>query len=318
LHRVAGTAARVTELALDRGQVALTERVTPADADPRTEVGQVGAGLNSMLSHVATALAAREASETRVRRFVADASHELRTPLAAIRGYAELTRSSPDPVPPDVARALTRIESQADRMSDLVQDLLMLARLDAGRVDDHVQVDLSRLVLEAVDDARAAGDAHHWRLELPDEPVLVRGSQATLRQVVDNLLNNARMHTPPGTTVRTGIRYEPFETRSAPGPATVTLHVTDDGPGIRPELIPDLFERFSRGDTSRSRASGSTGLGLAIVAAIVQAHGGLVFVRSADGTTSFTVRLPAWRPHPYSDAQNRVARGDRQYAPNSH
>ena len=243
---------------------------------------------------------------------MADASHELRTPLAAIRGYAELTRRSPDPVPPDVARALTRIESQADRMSDLVQDLLMLARLDAGRVDEHVQVDLSRLLLEAVDDARAAGDAHRWRLELPDEPVLVEGDEHRLHQVLANLLSNAGKHTPPGSTVRVALTLGdataspelPAGTSGAavvqrgvapPGPRA-ELSITDDGPGISAELLPELFERFTRGEAGRARdasaAGKSTGLGLAIVDAVVAAHGGAIIVTSHPGMTRFAILLP--------------------------
>jgi two-component system OmpR family sensor kinase len=286
LRRVAATATRVTELPLDRGEVALPVRVPHADTDPRTEVGQVGAALNRMLGHVAAALAARQASETRVRQFVADASHELRTPLAAIRGYAEVARRGRDRVPPDVAHALRRVESESTRMTRLVDDLLLLARLDSGRPLAVEPVDLTALVIDAVSDAHVAGPEHRWRLDLPEAELLVPGDAARLHQVVANLLANARVHTPPGTTVTT---------RLAAGDDAVTLSVTDDGPGVPPELRDEVFERFARGDSSRSRAHGSTGLGLAIVAAVVEAHHGRVGLDSRPGRTEFTVVLP-WLP----------------------
>ncbi|HEX3649396.1 MAG TPA: ATP-binding protein, partial [Pseudonocardiaceae bacterium] len=283
LRRVADTASRVAELELDRGDVALSVRVPDADTDPSTEVGQVGAALNRMLGHIGAALSARQASETRVRQFVADASHELRTPLAAIRGYAELTRRSGDDVPPNVAHAIRRVESESARMTLLVNDLLLLARLDSGRPLDSEQVDLSRLVVDAVSDAHIAGPDHLWRLDLPPDPVTVSGDAQRLHQVLGNLLTNARTHTAPGTMVTTGLREE-F--------GRVVLSVTDDGAGIPPDLLPEVFERFARGDTSRSRNAGSTGLGLAIVAAVVHAHGGTVTVASQPGVTVFTVTLP--------------------------
>ncbi|GIJ09489.1 ATP-binding protein [Micromonospora andamanensis] len=283
LRRVAATAARVSELPLDRGEVALSERVPSTDTDPRTEVGQVGSALNRMLGHVAAALAARQASETRVRQFVADASHELRTPLAAIRGYAEVARRGRDQVPPDVAHALRRVESESTRMTSLVDDLLLLARLDSGRPLAVEPVDLSALVVDAVSDAHVAGPEHRWRLDLPEPVIRVTGDPARLHQVLANLLANARVHTPPGSTVTTRLRL---------ADDTAELSVTDDGPGVPPELRPEVFERFARGDSSRSRAHGSTGLGLAIVAAVVEAHHGTVSLDSRPGRTVFTVRLP--------------------------
>ncbi|MEU4482666.1 ATP-binding protein [Micromonospora sp. NPDC023966] len=283
LNRVAATATRVTELPLDRGEVALSVRVPASDTDPRTEVGQVGGALNRMLGHVAAALAARQASEMRVRQFVADASHELRTPLAAIRGYAEVARRGRDEVPPDVAHALRRVESESTRMTSLVDDLLLLARIDSGRPLAAEPVDLTAMVVNAVSDAHVAGPEHRWQLDLPDEPVSVTGDAHRLHQVLANLLANARVHTPPGTTVTT---------RLARVTGAVELSVTDDGPGIPAELQPEVFERFARGDSSRSRAHGSTGLGLAIVAAVVEAHHGEVDVASRPGRTVFTVRLP--------------------------
>jgi two-component system OmpR family sensor kinase len=282
LQDVARTAGRVAELPLDRGEVAIAERVPARYTDPRTEIGQLGLALNRMLGHVDNALAARHESETRVRQFVADASHELRTPLAAVRGYAELVRRGGD-ASPEVAHAIGRVESEAARMTTLVDDLLLLARLDSGRPLDRAPVDLSRLVVDAVSDARVAGPEHHWRLALPAEPVTAPGDAARLHQVLANLLSNARTHTPPGTTVTTGLSTSDGE---------VVLTVTDDGPGIPEHLRPEIFERFARGDSSRSRAAGSTGLGLAIVAAVVQAHGGEVDVESRPGHTEFTVWLP--------------------------
>ncbi|UPT47050.1 MULTISPECIES: HAMP domain-containing sensor histidine kinase [Streptomyces] len=305
LRRVAATATRVSELPLHSGEVALLERVPDAEADPRTEVGQVGAALNRMLGHVGSALTVRQESETRVRQFVADASHELRTPLASIRGYAELTRratGSPEaPEPDPVTRhALGRIESEADRMTGLVEDLLLLARLDSGRPLSYGSTDLLPLVVDAISDARAADQGapgqdarHRWRLELPAEPVTVRADPDRFQQVLVNLLANARTHTPPGTTVTVAVR-PPVR---AGGP--VMLEVGDDGPGIPAELLPHVFERFARGDASRSRgagtgtATGSTGLGLAIVQAVVSAHGGRVRVDSEPGRTVFVIELPA-------------------------
>jgi two-component system OmpR family sensor kinase len=286
LERVAGTAQEVAEMPLDRGDVALSVRVPDADTDPHTEVGKVGAALNRMLGHVASALTARQASEQKVRQFVADASHELRTPLASIRGYAELTRRSPHELPTDVTRSLGRIESEATRMTSLVEDLLLLARLDEGRELDRDPVDLSMLLVNAVSDAHAAGPDHKWSILLPEEPVEVLGDRARLHQVVVNLLANARVHTPEGTQVTAALSLDDEDDR-----AIVT--VTDNGPGIPEELKATLFERFARGDSSRNRATGSTGLGLAIVYAVVEAHGGDVTVQSEPGETVFTVSLPA-------------------------
>jgi two-component system OmpR family sensor kinase len=284
LDRVAETATRVAELPLDKGEVEFLDRVDEADTDPRTEVGRVGSAFNNMLGHIGRALTARQASEAKVRRFVADASHELRTPLASIRGYAELTRRGGAELPDDVRHSLNRIESEATRMTGLVEDLLLLARLDEGRELEHKSVDLSRIVVDAVSDAHAAGPDHTWDMELPEEPVDVLGDQARLHQVVVNLLANARVHTPAGSTVQ--VVLEQAET-------TVLIRVIDNGPGIPHEQMPELFERFSRGDASRTRATGSTGLGLAIVSAVVHAHHGTVTVRSEPGRTEFVVSLPA-------------------------
>ncbi|MCW2809663.1 MAG: two-component system histidine kinase [Friedmanniella sp.] len=288
LNRVAGTAQQVSQLPLDRGEVALAVRVPPADADPSTEVGRVGQALNHMLNNVEDALEARQASEVKVRQFVADASHELRNPLAAIRGYAELTRRSREPIPPEAAYVMSRVESEAERMSHLVEDLLLLARLDSGPALDIQPTDLTEIVIDAVSDARAAGPDHRWQLALPDEPVVALGDRHRLHQVIANLLANARTHTPAGTRVETAVAV-------CEGRALIT--VTDSGPGIPPEIASRVFERFTRADTSRVRAAGapqgsSTGLGLAIVAAVVEGHHGRVTVESRPGRTQFSVRLP--------------------------
>ncbi len=285
LDRVAATARQVSTMPLHRGEVDLGIRVPAGDTDPRTEVGQVGAALNQMLGHVSTALERRQASETQVRRFVADASHELRTPLAAIRGYTELARRG-DADAGTVAHALSRVDSESARMSALVDDLLLLARLDAGRPLATEEVDLTLLAMDVAGDARVAGPDHVWRLDLPAEPVTVTGDEPRLHQVLANLLANARTHTPPGTAVTTGIAVVGGEVR---------LTVTDDGPGIDPAVLPGVFGRFVRGDSSRSRHAGSTGLGLAIVRAVVTAHGGTVSVDSRPGRTVFTVALPPHR-----------------------
>jgi two-component system OmpR family sensor kinase len=323
LRRVATTATRVTELPLDSGEVTLPAGVP--DTDPRTEVGRVGAAFNRMLFHVEKALGRRAASEARLRRFAADASHELRTPLSAIRGYAELALRHPGPVPDDVMHALRRVQSESARMTVLVDDLLLLARLDAGRPLEREPVDLSRLVIETTSDARVARGDHRWRLDLPDEPVMVQGDEHRLHQVMANLLSNAGKHTPTGSTVSVALALGATVTETGttagtaavqrgvvpPGPR-VELSITDDGPGIPPELLPELFERFTRGDTGRARevsaAGKSTGLGLAIVDAVVAAHGGCITVTSRPGMTRFAILLPLL-PEPASQAQ--PARPDR-------
>jgi two-component system OmpR family sensor kinase len=294
LSRVAASARDVAGLELDRGEVNLPSRIVRVDPDAaHTEVGQLGSALNRMLDRIASAMSVRHASETRVRQFVADASHELRTPLAAIRGYTELAQRKRHELPDDVAHAMSRVESETERMTHLVEDMLLLARLDAGRPLVQEPVDLSLLVVDAVSDAHVAGLDHEWALDLPEEPVTVVGDQARLQQVLVNLLANARIHTPAGTTVTTSLSQD--------GAAAV-LTVSDDGPGIPADLLPEVFERFARGDSSRARRGavpaapaspgGSTGLGLAIVAAVVKAHDGTIEVRSQPGRTEFAVRLP--------------------------
>ncbi|MDM7890974.1 sensor histidine kinase [Curtobacterium caseinilyticum] len=285
LERVAETASSVARMPLERSDA--LDGVRVPDADPRTEVGRVGTAFNRMLGHIAGAMQARERSEQKVRQFVADASHELRTPLASVRGYAELTRRMGADLPQDVVYAMSRIESESKRMTSMVEDLLLLARLDEGREVQFADVDLTGLVLDAVNDAHAASPDHPIEVDVPDVPVEVQGDAARLHQVVVNLVTNARTHTPDGTRITVGL---------APSPNGVDLTVRDTGQGIDPEFLPKLFERFARADSSRSRTAGSTGLGLAIVDAVVQAHGGSVEVASVPGDTVFTVHLPTSRP----------------------
>lgn len=277
LREVAATAHAVAELPLDSGEIGVTERVPDHLTDPRTEVGQVGAALNQLLAHVESSLSARHRSELQVRQFVADASHELRTPLTTIAGYTELARRRGDVETSAVA--LAKVEEEAGRMTALVEDLLLLARLDAGRPLAAETVDLTRLLLEAVDDARVIAPDHRWQLVLPDdgEPIEVTGDEHRLHQVVTNLLANARKYTPSGTTVTVTARPEGFD-------------VHDDGPGFPPDLAATAFERFTRGDASRHRSDG-VGLGLALVQAIVGAHGGTVALATEPGNTRVSVRL---------------------------
>ncbi|WPB88773.1 sensor histidine kinase [Streptomyces malaysiensis] len=282
LRRVTTTAAGVAELPLASGEVAMPPPVP--DTDPRTEVGQVGTALNRMLGHVGDALARRQASEERLRHFAADASHELRTPVASVRGHAELALRHPGPVPEKVRHALDRIQAESERMSTLVDDLLLLARLDAGRPLASRPVDLTRLVLDATGDARAAGPGHRWRLELAEEPVTVLGDEHRLQQVVGNLLANARTHTPAGTRIT--VRLAPA------GEDWVEFSVADHGPGVPESLQDEVFERFARADPGRARTAGGTGLGLAIVRAVTAAHGGTVTLTSRPGATVFRARLP--------------------------
>ncbi|MEW1893610.1 HAMP domain-containing sensor histidine kinase [Streptomyces sp. NBC_00523] len=281
LQRVTARAVEVAGLPLASGEIAMPGPLP--DTDPRTEVGQVGTALNHMLRHVEDALTRRQASEERLRHFAADASHELRTPVANIRGHAELALRHRGPVPGEVRHALERINGESQRMTRLVDDLLLLARLDAGRPLEHQPVDLTLLILNATDDARAAGPDHRWFLELPEEPVTVTGDAHRLQQAIGNLLANARTHTPPGTVVTVTV------TTDTTG---VCVSVSDNGPGIPEELQPEVFGRFVRADQARSRSTGSTGLGLAIVHAVITAHGGSATVTSRPGRTTFRLILP--------------------------
>lgn len=260
----------------------LTRRVEPAE--DRTEVGKLGLALNSMLAQIEAAFEERRASEQRLRRFVADASHELRTPLTSIRGYAELFRRGAGSRPEDLAKSMQRIEAEASRMGVLVDDLLLLARLDQGRPLEQEPVDLAKVVSEAVEGARVIEPDRPIGLSIDGTASLI-GDQGRLRQVVDNLVDNCRVHTPPGTPVRIKVATEGDQ---------VVLTVADDGSGLPAEVATRAFERFYRGDPARSRGTGGAGLGLSIVSAIVEAHGGTVTASSAEGSgATFEVRLPA-------------------------
>lgn len=289
LNRVAATATRVSQRPLG-SKVSVPERVPVADTSATTEVGRVGLALNELLDSVESALVSREAGEQKLRRFIADASHELRTPLAVVRGYADLALRDVIDEPEAMRHPLQRIGAEAARMSSLVEDLLLLARLDEGRELRMTRTGLAMLVADAVADAHVAGPGHRWHLELPDDDLEVEidADPERVHQVLANLLSNARTHTPAGTTVEVGLRS---------GSASVVLTVTDDGPGIPPNAVDELFERFSRVDESRARATGGSGLGLAIVRAIVDAHGGTVGVVSTPGFTRFTIELPRIAAH---------------------
>lgn len=291
LRRVAAIAGQVARLPLEADDYRITARVSDRDTDPDSEVGIVGLTLNHMLDNVDAALTQRARSDRRMRQFITDASHELRTPLASIRGYAELTRQEADQLPPMTEYALERIESESRRMSSLVADLLLLSRLDEGQDLQIEDFDLCELVADAVNDATVTAPGHRFEVRLPDHPIRVHGDRARLQQLVANLLGNARMHTPEGTTVTTAL-----DVRITQGRPMVELTVGDDGPGIPEAIMPNLFGRFVRADKARSREMGSSGLGLAIVASVVEAHGGTVRAESRPGRTVFTVLLPAAPP----------------------
>ncbi|HUY56224.1 MAG TPA: HAMP domain-containing sensor histidine kinase [Candidatus Micrarchaeaceae archaeon] len=270
---------RLTASAIAGGD--LSRRVEPGA--PRTEVGELATSLNEMLSQIERAFAARSASEARMRQFMSDASHELRTPLSSIRGYAELFRHGAEGHPDDLGKAMTRIESESARMTQLVDDLLLLARLDEGRPLERMTVDLSQLAVDAVADASVADRQHPIKVEAP-APMPVLGDEARLRQVIGNLLRNATLHTPAQTPIEVTVKQS--------GDAAL-LQVVDHGPGVAPEIAARIFERFVRADPSRGREQGGSGLGLAIVAAIVAAHQGtLRLEQTPGGGATFSVRIP--------------------------
>ena len=245
-------------------------------AESRTEVGRLGLAINTMLDRI-------EASDRRLRRFVADASHELRTPLAAVSAYAELFGRGADKRPDDLARAMRGITRESDRMKELVEDLLLLARLDEGQPLEHEPVELGELAAEAVDTARALDPTRP--LDLQVQPATVLGDRARLRRVLDNLLGNVRSHTPPDT---------PAHVRVTTLNGSAVVEVSDEGPGLGEEDMARVFERFYRADTSRTRASGGVGLGLSIVAAIADAHHGKVSVAPGpEGGATFRDRAAA-------------------------
>jgi two-component system OmpR family sensor kinase len=271
----------------------LSRRVSPADDD--TEVGRLGLALNTMLGRIEGAFAERQQTEDRLRRFVADASHELRTPLTSIRGYAELFRRGAATRPDDLAKAMSRIEQEAARMGILVEEMLLLARLDQGRPLERKPVDLSLLAAQAVGDARVVEPDRPLDLDV-DGSVHVVGDAVRLRQVLDNLLTNVRTHTPPGT---------PATVRVHGNGSTAQLVVEDHGPGMTEEQSARAFERFYRVDPSRARTSGGAGLGLSIVSAIVDAHDGEVHLASTPGEgATFTISLPVDGPSERSAAED--------------
>jgi two-component system OmpR family sensor kinase len=251
-------------------------------AEPHTEVGRLGLALNAMLGQIEAAFEARAASERRLRRFVADASHELRTPLAAVRAYAELFTRGAAERPDDLARSMQGITRESERMSLLVDDLLLLARLDEGRPLEAQPVQLDEVVAEAVETATTVDPDRPVSFEA--EPTPVVGDRERLRQIVDNLLANVRSHTPPASPVR--VRVGSHERHAV-------VEVADSGPGFADGDARRVFERFYRTDASRSRASGGVGLGLSIVAAVAEAHGGTASARSTPGEgATFTITLP--------------------------
>lgn len=283
LDQMRKTALTVANQPLDRGDVQLTERVPDQQSRPNREIGQLGYAINRMLDHVGGALRSRERSEQKLRQFVSDASHELRTPLASIRGYSEITLRRADQLPEDVSRSLERIEAESIRMGRLVDDLLLLARLDEGQSGEREDVDLVELATTVVEDAvvRAPGHQHH--VVVPEEPVVLQGNRDQLFQALTNLVQNARVHTPGGTTIIVEVIQDQGE---------AVIRVQDDGPGIPEALQPEIFERFRRADVGRSRKTGSTGLGLAIVNTIVRGHGGHTDLSSVPGHTCFSIHLP--------------------------
>jgi two-component system OmpR family sensor kinase len=275
LRQIAETADAITA-----GDLAARMPLAPR----RSEIGRVAGALNQMLAEIEAAFGQRDAIEEKLRHFLADASHELRTPLTSIRGYAELFRRGADKRPEDLAQVMRAIENEAERMSQLVEDLLLLARLDDARPLEREPVSLDDLVEAGVDAARAVEPGRSLQFEFSERPLLVPGDAGRLRQVFDNLLANVRQHTPPGTPAYISVHSTESQ---------VVLTVEDTGLGVAAEDRDLVFDRFARPGSGRSRKEGGVGLGLAIVRSIVLAHGGEVSVRDAKPHGSiFEIRLP--------------------------
>jgi two-component system OmpR family sensor kinase len=297
LRDVAHTAREVADLELSAGKPELALRVPSELAVPGTEVGDVGSAVNRMLDHVGTALDERYRGTEQMRRFVADASHELRTPIATIRGWADLTRPYRDDLPAEVTTSLAKIDSGAMRMSSLVDDLLLLARLEAGRQPTKEDtVDVSSMLVELVEDAHVVNPDHSLILDVPPEPLEVRGALDHVRRVVSIVLTNACVHTPPGTQVSVSAASVRKPVAGKTPSDVVAIRIGDDGPGIPPEIRDTVFDRFVRGDPSRTRRSGveggSSGLGLAIASGLVELMHGSITMSSSDDGTTFELRLP--------------------------
>lgn len=293
LKRVAAVASSVAAEELDSGKVELTQRVAIADAVPGTEVGNVGRALNAMLDNVSTALTAREKSQDQMRQFVADASHELRTPLSAIRGYTELL-SATEHFSPDGRRSVDRVLQQSHRMGSLVENLLLLARLDEENSFTMKRLDLCVLTADITEDFKVTADDHQWEFECQAPGTFVDADSSSLRRVITNLLANARKHTSAGNSVTVSVGQD-VENNEA------VLQVHDTGEGISEDFLPKVFERFTRADKARSGSDDTTGLGLPIAKSIVEAHHGTITVTSQPGNTLFEVRLPLADEMPASD-----------------
>lgn len=310
LRRVAEAANTISQMKLDKGEVDLQIRLQESELEPSTEVGQVGYAFKLMLDNIRRALIARQESEQQVRDFVADASHELRTPLAAIRGYAELTRLQDPNLNEDVQQSIDRISSEALRMTNLVEEMLLLASLDANRPLEKELVELGPVLSDAFGDAQTIGTDHTWKFEQTSEQIQIIADPVKIHQMVANLLANARVHTPSGSTVTLRLLKEhelsshenvenasisdvPSATEDEIGDPIAVIEVEDNGPGISAEFQQKMFQRFARGDSSRSRRTGSTGLGLSIVHAIAGAHDGVVELTSVPGRTVFRISVPA-------------------------
>ena len=288
LDELSAVATTVATLPLDSGEAAIKVRIPPMATAPGTEIGDVGIAFNNMLDHLTRAFAARHAGEVKVRQFVADASHELRTPLTSIRGYTELVLLS-EKLTPSGTSALRRVDSESRRMSALVEDLLLLARLDEGQRGEPESVDLTDLLMETTQDSKVGAPGHSFSLHLPEEPVLVIAVESEVRQILINLLSNASKHTAAGTHISVSLTSHD---------GLAELSIEDNGGGIPEEFLDQLFTRFSRADPARTGVNGdnSSGLGLAIVEALTQANQGTIAVESSTGKTRFAITLPLQTP----------------------